>query len=157
MNPNSPDDRVGRRKPAEGVHIRLGEPTIVFVTVCTDKRVLWLAQPEVHKLLLETWSEAQAWLVGYYLLMPDHLHLFCAPRDLDISLNRWMRYWKRVFTQKARHADWQWQSRHWDTRLRRSENYTEKWNYIRENPVKNGLVKNAGDWPYQGMMNVLPW
>jgi putative transposase len=68
-----------------------------------------------------------------------------------------MSYWKRLFTQKACRSDWQWQSRHWDTRLRRSESYTEKWNYIRENPVKAGLVKNADDWPYQGMMNVLPW
>lgn len=151
------DYHIGRRKPAEGVHIHLGEPTIVFITVCAQKRVPWITQPKVHKLLLETWEEAQAWLIGYYLLMPDHLHLFCAPHNLEIPLNRWMSYWKRLFTQKAKHPDWQWQPHHWDTRLRRSENYTEKWHYIRENPVKEGLVKNADDWPYQGMINVLPW
>jgi REP element-mobilizing transposase RayT len=37
-------------------------------------------------------------LVGYYLLMPDHLHLFAAPHNLNIPLNRWMTYWKRLFT-----------------------------------------------------------
>ena len=87
-----------------------------------EKRVPWIAQPEVHKLLLETWEEAQAWLIGNYLLMPDHLHLFCAPHNLEIPLNRWMSYWKRLFTQKAERPDWQWQPHHWDTRLRRSEN-----------------------------------
>jgi REP element-mobilizing transposase RayT len=82
-----------------------------------------------------------------------HIHL----SEPTIPLNRWMSYWKRLFTQKAERPDWQWQPHHWDTRLRRSENYTEKWYYIRENPVKEGLVKNADDWPYQGMINVLPW
>jgi len=157
VNLRLPDGHPGRRHPAEGVHVHLGEPTIVYVTVCAQKRVAWIAQPDVHKLLLETWREAQAWLVGYYLLMPDHLHLFCAPRDLGIPFNRWMSYWKRLFTLKARRPDWQWQSRHWDTRLRRSDNYTQKWHYIRENPVNKGLVNNSEDWPFQGMMNVLAW
>jgi REP element-mobilizing transposase RayT len=106
---------------------------------------------------LEVWREAQAWLVGYYLLMPDHLHLFAAPHNLDIPLNRWMSYWKRLFTEKANSPEWRWQSLHWDTRLRRSESYAEKWCYIRENPMRKGLVTNPEDWPYQGMTNILPW
>ena len=36
------------------------------------------------------------------------------------------------------------------TLLRTDESYTEKWNYVRNNPVRAGLAKNAGDWPYQG-------
>lgn len=189
------DDQVGRRKPASGVHIYSGEPTIVFVTACSEKRVPWIAQPVVHELLKKVWTQASAWLVGNYQFMPDHLHLFAAPRDLKIPFNRWMSYWKRLFTQEAvkltrqengavvetqgrgssgrgssgaspsRGAEdivrnpmlWRWQSLHWDTRLRRSESYTEKWHYIRENPVKAGLVLNPEDWPYQGMLNVLRW
>jgi len=155
MNP--PRDEPGRHKPASGVHIDLGQPTIVFVTVNAEHRAAWIAQPNVHQLLLEVWREAQAWLVGYYLLMPDHLHLFVAPHNLDIPLNRWMTYWKRLFTQKAANAQWRWQSLHWDTRLRRSESYAEKWGYIRENPMRKGLVTKPEDWPYQGMMNILRW
>jgi len=165
------DDHVGRRKPASGVHISFGEPTIVFVTVCSEKRVPWVAQPLVHDLLKRAWTEADAWLVGYYQLMPDHIHFFAAPHNLDIPFNRWMAYWKRRFTQKAQlagrasvpaspiqnPANWRWQSLHWDTRLRRSENYTQKWNYIRENPVKEKLVTDPADWQYQGMLNVLRW
>jgi hypothetical protein len=41
--------------------------------------------------------------------------------------------------------------------LRRSESYTDKWNYVRENPMREGLVPKPEDWPYQGMLNVLPW
>jgi len=103
------------------------------------------------------WNKAQAWLVGYYLLMPDHLHLFCAPHDLNISLNRWVSYWKRLFTQRTRNPDWVWQSLHWDTRLPRSESYTEKWQYVRENPVRKGLVAQPEEWPFQGMLHTLRW
>ena len=34
--------------------------------------------------------------------------------------------------------------------LRSDESYSQKWNYVRENPVRAGLVKSAADWPYQG-------
>ena len=55
-------------------------------------------------------------------------------------------------------TEYRWQEgKPWDTRLRRSESYQEKWQYVRENPVRKGLVENADDWPYQGMLNVLPW
>jgi len=27
---------------------------------------------------------------------------------------------------------------------------SEKWNYVRDNPVRAGLVENAEAWPYQG-------
>jgi len=50
-----------------------------------------------------------------------------------------------------------WQRKGWDSRLRRSESYAEKWAYVRENPVRKGLVKPPDDWPYQGRLNVLPW
>ncbi len=173
------DDDIGRKRPASGVFINLGTPTIVYLTVCIEDRQPWLANEAVHEHLRGAWQDAQAWLVGYYLLMPDHLHLFCAPRDLKFTIEHWVTFWERQFKRRvnrsrgsqgsapacASHADrksrppieYRWQPHPWHTRLRRSENYQEKWAYIRENPVVAGLVKNANDWPYQGMMIVLPW
>ncbi|HSP44953.1 MAG TPA: hypothetical protein VLO30_03075, partial [Chthoniobacterales bacterium] len=43
-----------------------------------------------------------------------------------------------------------WQRRFFDHVLRSDESYTQKWNYVRENPVRAGLVMNATDWPYAG-------
>ena len=43
-----------------------------------------------------------------------------------------------------------WQRRFFDHVLRSDESYAEKWNYVRENPVRAGLVKSADDWPYAG-------
>jgi hypothetical protein len=51
----------------------------------------------------------------------------------------------------------EWQTDHWDTRLRSGESYDAKWEYVRNNPVRAGLVKTADEWPYQGELNVLPW
>ena len=146
-----------RHHPASGVFFQSLGPTIVFVTVCTLKRQPWLAQPAAHETLKRVWQEARAWLVGYYLLMPDHAHFFCAPGNPDITLNRWITYWKRLFTQSAPNPEWKWQSDRWDTRLRKSESYGEKWQYVALNPVRKGLVAKPEDWPYQGVLNDLPW
>ena len=37
-----------------------------------------------------------------------------------------------------------------DHLLRSEESYAQKWDYVRENPVRAGLVKNVEDWPYAG-------
>jgi len=66
---------VGRKNPAAGVRVRLGQPNFVLLTVTTEDRKPWLNNPEAHYILRESWLEAMAWLAGDYLLMPDHLHL----------------------------------------------------------------------------------
>jgi REP element-mobilizing transposase RayT len=43
-----------------------------------------------------------------------------------------------------------WQRRFFDHVLRNEESYAQKWEYVRENPVRAGLVANANDWPYAG-------
>jgi len=43
-----------------------------------------------------------------------------------------------------------WQPGFFDHVLRSDESYAEKWNYVRDNPVRAGLVGSAGHWPYQG-------
>jgi putative transposase len=146
-----------RRKPAEGVHIYSGEPTIVFVTVCTKDRIPWLACEEAHKVLVGIWREAQAWLVGHYVLMPDHLHLFAAPRDLEVPIERWIRFWKSRFSRSHGHKDWAWQSHAFHHRLRQDESYSQKWLYVQENPVRAELAREIGQWPYQGVVHELKW
>jgi putative transposase len=107
--------------------------------------------------LRAAWQSAQVWLVGYYLLMPDHVHLFCAPHDASFTLEKWVTFWKGRFRRLHKEADCRWQAHGFHHRLRRQEDYTQKWGYVRENPVRQGLAKSADDWPYQGMMNTLQW
>jgi putative transposase len=146
-----------RRKPAEGVRIELAGPTIVFATVCTKDRRPWLACDEAHRLLVQVWHDADVWLTGRYVLMPDHLHLFAAPRDLRFSIEQWLQYWKSQFSKAHQHTDWVWQAKAFHHRLRHDESYFQKWLYERENPVRAGFVTDVNAWPYQGEVYELRW
>jgi REP-associated tyrosine transposase len=48
-----------------------------------------------------------------------------------------------------------WQPDYFDRYLRSSESYSEKWQYVEQNPVRAGLVTRVEDWPYRGTINDL--
>lgn len=148
---------LGRKNPSPGVHIKHGSPNLVLLTVTTAKRLPWLANEEAHGCLRTVWQDAAACLVGDYLLMPDHLHLICAPFDPSVSIEHWITYWKREFRRMHTHSDWRFQSRGWHHRLRDGESYTEKWHYVRMNPVRKGLVMNPETWTFKGRIHDLIW
>jgi REP element-mobilizing transposase RayT len=146
-----------RKRPVHGFFTFPQQPTIVFLTVCTKNRERWLATPEIHARLCSLWREAQKWMVGRYVLMPDHLHLFCSPGDQPGPLDNWVRFWKSGFSKRDRDPAHRWQAQHWDTRLRRNESYDAKWDYVRHNPVRAGIVDRPEDWPYQGELHAIRW
>ena len=39
--------------------------------------------------------------------------------------------------------------------LRGGESYAQKWDYVRANPVRAGLVSEAESWPYAGEIVVI--
>jgi putative transposase len=134
-------------------------PVIVFVTVITAQRKAILANPAASRILVDSWKAADAWLVGRYVILPDHIHLFCSPADPSVRLKAWVRYWKGVVSRHWPRRQEQpiWQLDFWDTQLRRDESYMEKWLYVLHNPVRSGLVAVPEDWPYAGELNALPW
>jgi REP element-mobilizing transposase RayT len=154
-------EEIGRKHPAHfPVTERHNTAIIVSVTVCTKNRKRILADTHVRELLCAAWQTQPIWLVGRYMIMPDHVHFFCAPAELiPRALTKWMSFWK---SHAARH--WPrpgdapiWQRHFWDTQLRRGESSGEKWEYVEQNPVRAGLVAHPEDWPYQGEINVLRW
>ena len=142
------------------VYERFNTPVIVFVTVCTKDRKRILANEVAHEILLAAWQEARSWLVGRYVIMPDHVHLFCAPAEIHPKpLLQWISYWKSYAARTwPRPGDAPvWQRHFWDTQLRRGINYAEKWEYFLQNPVRAGLVARAEDWPFAGTIQELRW
>src|SRR5438477_10441010 len=89
--------------------------------------------------------------------MPDHFHLFCAMRCEDHSLENWVTYWKRQLKRSLGSNAPDLQSHSFHHRLRREENYQEKWDYVQTNPVRAGLVAEAEKWPFKGCLNELRW
>jgi putative transposase len=116
-----------------------------------------MANPRVQTSLESNWRTADTWLTGYYLIMPDHIHLFCAPRDLRFTIEKWSAYWKSQFSRAHLDEPTQWQRKAFHHRLRSRQEYTDKWNYVRENPVRAGLATHPDEWPYQGTINELRW
>jgi putative transposase len=126
---------------------------IIFLTACVRDRRPLLARSEIHRLLVATWRSANDWMVGRYILMPDHLHLFCAPAGLTSApLDAWVRFWKSRSSKAWPHVEEKpvWQQGFWDRQLRSGESYGEKWNYVVNNPVRAGLCTSSDRWQFQG-------
>ena len=150
---------IGRKTPAKGVVPSSDMPLILWCTVnANDRSLPWLAQSDVMHALHGVWSgHEHAWLVGEYLLMPDHLHFFCCPRSISegVTVEKWTGYWKDRFAKRVRQPQWRWQDGLFHTRMRSDEHYREKQEYMRQNPVKAGLAANPEDWPWQGRVHDL--
>ncbi len=157
MDSEQPTGLPERRRPA---HLPprdvANRSVVIFLTVCTRDRRPLLANTIMHERLLQAWQVADAWLVGRYVIMPDHLHLFCSPNSYPpTTLSGWISYWKRLVA--FEHGGSFWQKNFWDTQLRRHEGYASKWDYVRNNPVRGGLTPQADNWAYQGELNLLRW
>jgi len=149
-----------RRHPAHPSPVeRHNEPIVLQVTVCSRDRKPVLADERMHVALRTIWAEhARAWLTGTYVIMPDHIHLFCVPGEWPIrGIERWVGYWKRLASQQL--FRWQplWLKGCWDTQMRTREQYNEKLHYVRQNPVRKDLVSCAEDWPFAGELHRIRW
>ena len=150
---------VGRQTPAKGVFPTFDGETLLFCTVCANERgVDWCAKEEVMHALRTVWSRPRMrWLVGDFLLMPDHLHFFCAPAaDAWTEVERWTSFWKNEW-QKEVPGKFKWQRGLFHHRLRSERELQDKVAYMLQNPVRACLVRDASEWPWQGRVHDLRW
>ena len=158
---SSPLHKPHRNRPAHFPTVAVGfKSIIIFLTVCTRQRKPLLANDETARLIVESWQAGDFWRVGRYVIMPDHMHLFCAPNTFPPQpLKKWIAHWRNHVTRAWPHRAQVpiWQRDFWDRQLRRSESYAEKWHYVVNNPLRHGYVRRAEDWPYQGELDVLAW
>lgn len=137
---------------------------MVFLSVCTKDRRRVLSCEDVHLVLRSLWqqsAERNGWFVGRYVIMPDHVHVFARQAREARRMRDWIKMWKSMSTRELKTklclGDSLWQRDYFDRFLRSSDNYSDKWEYVRNNPVRAGLVSRSEDWPYQGEIHVLRW
>ena len=135
---------------------------LVFLTVCTARRAPILNNAESHAILHGIWFGSRAhngWCVGRYVIMPDHIHLFARPDEKPEPLPKWVSTWKSISARQiARETGAPtpiWQRDYFDRFLRTMDSYSNKWDYVSNNPVRAGLVVRSIDWTYQGVIHEL--
>jgi len=128
----------------------------VFVTFTTFKR--WRIPESLRKAVLECCRKSHGIEIDLHVavVMPDHIHLLFTPlRNSEgwlFSLPQILRLIKgrsaRLVNQQLGRSGAVWQDEFFDHVLRGNESVREKMEYIRQNPVRAGLVARAEDYPW---------
>jgi putative transposase len=130
------------------------EALFYFLTFCTHQRRPILAREEVHDAFkaFALAATSRDILVGRYVIMPDHFHLFAAFPE-TASLGLWMKSLKNYLSSTLRKLGIEashWQKGYFDHLMRSEDSYGSKWEYVSHNPVRHKLVVEASQWPFQG-------
>ncbi len=137
------------------VWLRADQPVVYFLTLCEEhRRPAWDNQSffGAFNAAIERLRSGQLWFIRSAIVMPDHLHLRALPirsRDdrvgnLTGALKRWT---KEAY--QAHDREWDSQPGGFDRLLRKDESAENKWEYMRDNPVRAGLVRRWQDWPWK--------
>jgi putative transposase len=128
----------------------------VFVTFATFKR--WRIPEPSRDLVLTCCRQLHGIEINLHVVvvMPDHIHLLFTPlRNSEgwvWSLPQILRLIKgrsaRLLNKNLRRSGPVWQDEFFDHVLRGSECLLKKSDYIRQNPVRAGLVSKAEDYPW---------
>jgi putative transposase len=93
------------------------------------------------------------WLLFAYCLMPNHFHIVLKARGLDLSTG--MRSlnggYAQLFNRRHKRYGHVFQERY-GARLIDEDRRTDVRAYVLDNPVRAGLVQDAGDYPWSGLL-----
>ncbi|MBN1398673.1 MAG: transposase [Bacteroidetes bacterium] len=135
---------------------------VFFITVCTYKKRNILDNQDAVEILINEWKTAKErhdWHTGQYVIMPDHVHFFCSAgteaKELFVFMKFWKEWTSKGIKKKCNIQRNIWQKEFFDHLLRSEESYAQKCDYVLNNPVRAGLVKDAKEWPWQGEIEEL--
>ena len=152
MNKKIPD-----RPPHLSTIFRKYDPPLYFITFCTHNRMRVLATDQFysHFVVFMTRKAEQGIACGEFVIMPDHIHLFLRIDPHQYQLGRTIGFIKKSLSKSLRESGIDqphWQPNFFDHILRNADSYSAKWDYVRMNPVRAGLVSCTDDWKYQGVI-----
>jgi putative transposase len=145
-------------------HIRLAAKNYTgrgwyFLTACTRRRDRVFTDPTLAHFLIHAIRTA-ATLEGFRLhawcIMPDHVHILAEGSTNESVLSRFVSRWKQASALefKRRFAGDLWQRIFYDHILRPMElPHSFAW-YIWLNPVRKGMCKEPGEYPWSGSLTI---
>jgi putative transposase len=146
------------------LHIQGG--TFFFTVVIYNRRRILLDEPirlALRSAVTET-RKTMPFRSDAWVLLPDHMHcIWTLPPNDDNYPLRWAlikqevtRAYRKVYgeaqqlslSRLKRRESSLWQRRFWEHQIRDERDFVRHVDYIHWNPVKHGLVTQAGEWPY---------
>lgn len=137
-------------------HFQPPEGGAVFVTFCTLDR--WFLPERARDIVVRHClydDGTKLWMHGF-VVMPDHVHLVFTPLSkragLPYALQEIMSGIKSVSARNINRALGRegsvWQAESFDHVSRREESLRQKVEYICQNPIRAGLVKDESEYPW---------
>ena len=105
---------------------------------------------------LEAVRQRYGFVVGGYVLMPEHVHLLVGEpvrSSLAVALQVLKQQTSRKLKQRGEAQFWQ--RRYYDFNVNNEEKRVEKLRYMHRNPVKRGLVEKPEQWPWSSFRHYL--
>lgn len=114
-----------------------------------------LVRPKIAGIIIDSieWIEQNTgWKIPSYVIMPTHVHCLMNGEKADRRLSKVLQLLKGYTAKKVneflKREGAFWSPESFDHWCRNSEKEESAKRYIRNNPVKAGLVKFADDWPW---------
>ncbi len=133
-------------------HWQMGGSTY-FVTFRTKS--LELSQA-ARKIVLDAcrYFDGERYTLWSAVVMPDHVHLLLCPKEqtprqwwsLSSVLHSIKSFTAKEINKSLARKGSVWQDESFDRIVRDEKEFLEKWNYIRNNPVKKGLCQAPEEW-----------
>jgi REP element-mobilizing transposase RayT len=130
-----------------------------FVTATTSERRKVFTTKEASQVVIDAlvFGRSQDWylLLGY-VIMPDHVHVLLAPRN-GHTISEILRSLKRFTAQQLNRGNGSsgafWQKSFYDHVIRDDEDCRVRLEYMHNNPLKAGLVKEMEDYRWSSCRN----
>jgi putative transposase len=127
-----------------------------FITFVTWERLE--LTPAARQVVLECcqYFDNQRYQLYAVVIMPDHVHLLIEPLLKDETefwtigsiLHSIKSYSAKQIPNVMLHIGKVWQDGRYDEMMRNEQEFINKWEYIRQNPVKAGLSNTPDEYPF---------
>ena len=123
-----------------------------FITTVTWQRLPIFRVEARARLLIEVmvgYRDQGKYLLHEFVVMPDHIHLLLTPAD-GISVERAVQFIKGGYSYRLRKMEkiQVWQESFTNHRIRDAEDFEGHREYVRMNPVRARLVRDAAAYPF---------
>ena len=129
---------------------------VYFITWrCKDGVVLNEIERTITLEAIRFWDPSK-WIVYAAVILPDHVHLLSQPLsrgeggffDLWEIIHSVKRFSAQKISQRRKVKGTIWQDERYDRIVRDEAEFLEKCQYIRNNPLKEGLAYQSEDYPW---------